>query len=129
MATSEELKYFIALKDVINGKMGPWQCYDRWHDPEDDTTGIVLPGQVRYFRDPADEDHNLIRLPLPVDPENPERGLWGMIDWSVFIAETENKSGRLSMRLWGHPRPMIHEWPTLALLKALAWQKGIEVTP
>jgi hypothetical protein len=27
---------------------------------------------------------DVIRIPLPIDPVNPERGLWGMVDWNRY---------------------------------------------
>ena len=133
MPTSEELKYFIAMKDVIAGKMGEWQWHDGWHDPEDGATGKVVPGQVKFFRDPGDEMHNFVRLPLPIDPENPERGLWGMIDWKRWAISLDIDGSMVldDMDDASEANRYSTGWdtPTLALLKALAWQEGIEVTP
>ncbi len=31
------------------------------------------------------DDERIIRLPAIIDPVNPERGLWGMIDWKMWF--------------------------------------------
>lgn len=126
MPTDEELKYFIALRDVIAGKMGEWQWHDGWHDPEDGATGKVVPGQVKFFRDPGDEMHNFVRLPLPIDPENPERGLVDMInDFDYLVKDGD----WWTVSTWDMQEQRRYDelTPTLALLKALAAQEGIEV--
>ena len=129
MPTSEELKYFIAMKDVIAGKMGEWQWHDGWHDPEDGATGKVVPGQVKFFRGPGDEMHNFVRLPLPIDPEDPERGLWGMIHGPREMIQLKDYNGNICVAVRHRGGYFSDPSPTLALLKALAWQEGIEVTP
>ena len=67
-----------------------------------------------------------LRLPLPIDPCNPSRGLWGMVDWTVF---SENKrvlnDGQLHLS-FGNSE-YIGGPPELALLKVLAHQWGIEI--
>ncbi len=126
MPTPEELKYFTALKDVIAGKMGPWRWHDGWYDQDNDEVGKVVPGQVKFFHDPEYEMHYFVRLPLPIDPENPERGLVGMIKNLIYLGPMNDSwfvqipDGDLCQYLYGNT-------PTLALLKALAWQEGIEV--
>jgi len=74
---------------------------------------------------------NIYRLPLPIDPRNPERGLWGMIDWSKWEAHII-VNGKL--RITNHrPRVFSETWfdvidtPTLALLKTLTVQERIKV--
>jgi hypothetical protein len=45
------------------------------------------------------DDERIIRLPAIIDPVNPERGLWGMIDWKMWffsfngIAFIKNEDG------------------------------------
>jgi len=73
--------------------------------------------------DECDEEiDNLIRIPLPIDPRNPERGLWGMIDWTHAYARASEGDGNLLIETWrgdlGRPRP-VYGSPALALLKAL----------
>lgn len=69
------------------------------------------------------ESERWIICPLPIDPDNPERGLWGMVDWGIWKCEV-TVAGRLKMSC-GYTLH-IEDYPTLALLLALAHQWGIE---
>jgi hypothetical protein len=125
MPTPDELKYFIALKDMIAGKMGPWKWHDGWYDPMDNATGVVIPGHIRNFRDPEAEMHNFVRLPLPIDPENPERGLVGMINGTWLIQKLDESGYEVTVLFKKGIEIFVGATPTLALLKALAWQEGV----
>jgi hypothetical protein len=130
MPTDEELKYFIALRDVIAGKMGKWRWHDGWYDPEDNATGVVIPGHLRNFRDPEEEMHNFVRLPLPIDPVNPERGLAGMITsaWLLYRRKKTNDYVISLGTFKGYAKPrFMANTPTLVLLKALAYQWEVEI--
>jgi hypothetical protein len=67
-------------------------------------------------------------FPLPIDLVNPERGLWGMVDWGRFVASVGN-GGVVNIQEfpWGREMFFASATPTLALLKALAHQWGVEV--
>jgi hypothetical protein len=67
-----------------------------------------------------------IRLPLPIDRDNPERGLWGMVDWSHWDIAT-NHLGEVSLFNTTTRSTIHYTTPTLALLRALASQWGIEI--
>jgi len=128
--TREELKYYKALQLVFKEKMGEWELGDRgWFYGEviyvtGDT--ITNPDLFRFDGNIIEEP---IRLPLPIDPENPERGLWGMVKdlvgvdrfsegiWQIVVC------GQLDTKEWFYDGETI----TLALLKALAHQEGITV--
>ena len=120
MPTPEELKYFTALRGVIAEKMGEKEGDDRVYCAADNSSQEWV-DCCEY----CGECRGDIRLPLPIDPENPERGLVGMIkgfdtlmfdyddmEWFCYTLDGENTAA---------------DTPTLALLKALAWQEGIEV--
>jgi hypothetical protein len=121
--TDTELKYFVALQPKIREAMGEWQ--------EGDWASCPKIGQgVKPF--PIGGRSNSCPtcsfLPLPIDPRNPERGLWGMVDWDLFSTLTPRDGewyvfGMNDRRTKG----FCSEWctPTLALLKALAWQEGV----
>jgi hypothetical protein len=69
-----------------------------------------------------EEIDNLIRLPLPIDPRNPERGLWGMVTGNKSMTtDPDNNVDFYSSSIgdWSHGAT-----PTIALLKALAVQEG-----
>lgn len=78
-----------------------------------------------------------IWLPLPIDPVNPERGLWGMVDWSKLRYEQWGPDGELAIfklpyiqfnEEMGIPvkdHPFIVAEPETALLMALLAQEGL----
>ena len=77
--------------------------------------------EFRYF-----QGYNVIRLPLPIDPRNPERGLAGMIKEfdSLKHHRTFYEERTWSCNVLVFPN-FAHYWgstPTLALLKTLQAQ-------
>lgn len=120
--TEEELKYYTALQPLFREKMGKWR----------DRDGYMIQGEDIVFYEPpyADDDWwndtIYIRLPLPIDPVNPGRGLWGMVkQWRDEPCLRRVEGGSYSMQ--AHARMFYADTPTLALLKALAHQEGVEV--
>lgn len=133
MISPEELKYYSMLKlqKLFREKMGEWKVGDYGHDLIGGTRCLCSDKFPLTFIFPTTcgrlaDISQILRLPLPVDPENQERGLWGMlrnfrdlytmpefeIKWKVVI-----KSGMTFNA----------DTPTLALLKALAAQEGVEI--
>ena len=123
----EELKYHKALQGVYKEKMGEWQWYDRWYDPEDGVDGVVLPGQLTEFR--RGDFQEFIRLPLPIDPYDEGRGLLEMIKDVYNITKLDREEEMYIIGFWRGSDYDIADAPTpaLALLKALASQEGVEV--
>lgn len=121
----ETLRLHTLLQMFYKERMGEYRQGDRMNY-------TYYPSQPHiFFVDAVDEKQRhinmdaCIRLPLPIDPVNPERGLWGMIDWSDFriagydfYATMELHSGND----WSSGRTT----PELALLRALAKQVGVE---
>lgn len=104
---SEELKYYSMLQELFREKMGPQQNGDK----------ILFLGSN-------------IRRPLPIDPENPERGLWGMLDHYKKELHTWRSGKRAIVELVDKEGVRVlfeADTPTLALLKALAHQEGVEI--
>jgi hypothetical protein len=78
-----------------------------------------------------------IRIPLPIDPVNPKRGLWGMVDWSKLRYEQWGPDGELAIfklpyiqynEDMGIPikdHPFVVAEPETALLMALLEQEGL----
>lgn len=71
----------------------------------------------------------LLRYPLPIDPVNPERGLWGMVDWTKFKLDMFN-GGKLE--IYERRNGLVGELivpetadPEEALLKALIEQENV----
>ena len=87
------------------------------------------------------EHENYLRLPLPIDPVNPERGLLGMCPTPPMLTpiyEKENSHEESKVVWWeaSWPEEKHGEWVmnvmggatfTRAMLKAIAHQWGIEV--
>lgn len=63
-------------------------------------------------------------LPLPIDPINPERGLWGMLAGQLSLANAEGWICRTGI---GTIKVACHyaDTPTEAILKALCEQEGL----
>jgi hypothetical protein len=127
--TQEELEYYSLpkLQKLFREKMGEWRANDKGkflnNDPEIITKYLLL--DLTNPETLEDWKNNWIRLPLPIDPENPERGLWGMVDWRLWNPYISG-----GMETMGLMNLCPHEpisTPTLALLKALAHQEGIEI--
>jgi hypothetical protein len=141
MISPEELNLYRRLKKKINEKMGPIISGDRYAIE-------VLPRDWREEIEGTEDDnwkcksiklrevqgYNIIRLPLPIDPRNPERGLWGMIGDNIIELVSQRHFGDeisgYTLRYFSKDDPYKiqsqHEsTPTLALLKALAEQEGV----
>jgi hypothetical protein len=72
-------------------------------------------------------------IPLPIDPVNPERGLWGMVDWKKWDASSVAQ-GKLRI-VNSRPNVFSETWfdvmdiPTLSLIQVLAAQQGLGGRP
>ena len=127
---NERMKLLIALQPKFREAMGPLQHGDRVllkNDPIDDFYCIDC---LEYEVFSPKLYNGCLRLPLPIDPRNPERGIWGMIDWSIYDY-TSGLDNTMAIwdktRLLGPGQFSIATTPELALLKALAHQEGMEV--
>jgi hypothetical protein len=122
----EELKLYTTLQPLFREKMGDWQVGD-WFVLSHGT----IPRCVCMHDIKEVEKYAMIRLPLPIDPRNPERGLSGMCkglvtigkalfkdNWFVQVRVEENGVYKCFSSFKG-------ETPTLALLRALAVQEGV----
>ena len=121
---AEELKYLKALQPGIREAMGNrWNIGDKGYCAEHDS--------YYYYGDHLEEmccDEEGIRVPLAIDPENPGRGLWGMVKnkWGKSLHETMDKYPQrfsFSNGDVGSKADTLY----LALLKALAAQWGVGV--
>lgn len=142
--TDEELKYYKALQRVFR-KMGPYRHSDRVIVDCGNLklSGIVIDdlviGQQRIVYidgtsaniKSSELKGRIIRLPLPIDPVNPKRGLWGMIDWIHTSISTIGLRGEVQIIISNPISPVSRKiiiGPlTLALLMALASQEGVKI--
>ena len=101
--------------------MGEWELGDHYYDPIKKTVNVVtFHDKLTIYRDMD------IFLPLPIDPENPEKGLWGMVDSYKKELHTWRSGKRAILELIdkkGVRKIIETDTPTLALLKALAAQE------
>jgi hypothetical protein len=122
------------MQAFFREKMGPWQLLDPIFDTTYNQMGIItrIYPSIYYMLSDGDEitqivsTNHLLRLPLPIDPVNPERGLEGMLlsaldlhrsfglrNWRLIV--TTNGMNLYNFR---------EETPTLALLRAIEAQIG-----
>lgn len=117
--SDEELKYCRALQPFFRERMGEWQVGDMY----------AMGNKILF----VDENNinkwwrsmNVLFIPRPIDTENPERGLLGMIENLSFIYPLGSQ-----WVVYIKPHEEVHfvaETPALALLKALAVQWGVTV--
>lgn len=124
--TDEELDLLKRLQPFFEKRMKAWLDGD-WGIDDGCEPGIVIDaefiniGRINGSRTP-------LRYPATIDDRNPERGLWGMVDWDLFSTHTPNDGdwyifGMTDRRLSGFST----EWclPHLAILKALCQQEGV----
>jgi len=113
------------MQEKFREAMGPIQWNDFLYYPET--------GNIHTYEAITPEHDNFIRLPLPIDRNNPERGLWGMVDWEKFTQEMADGEGNIDIyknpfhQIDGIDAPVGSGTPELALLKALMHQWGIEI--
>jgi hypothetical protein len=101
----KQLELLIELQSIIKAKMGEWRIgdygYIDCHDDDNDNDCINkinlcidtdIWHERRYIRlsnslerNYLADDKRIIRVPAIIDPINPERGLWGMIDWKMWF--------------------------------------------
>ncbi len=130
--TDEERELHEKLQPVYEKAMGPY-----WYGS--DKAFFYKINRVDTIQYPEPESSCFVRIPAAIDSDGPggmpsERCLWGMLiakyDDTSFILKTEGKiSSITSFNGWNQCRWSISaNTPTLALLKALCRQHGIEVT-
>jgi hypothetical protein len=117
-----------AMQEKFREAMGPWQEGDPYYSYLDRVGGFVEDQVCEDFNN--GEFEGVVRLPLPIDPNNPERGLWGMVDWKRWraVQDITDMSG-LTWLFWTpfeSNTVRIRDTITLALLRALMHQWQIE---
>ena len=87
----KQLGLLIDLQSVIKAKIGEWRIGDYGYINGKPNLCIYIYTRQgkKYIRltneDYLADDERIIRLPAIIDPVNPERGLWGMIDWKMWL--------------------------------------------
>ncbi len=111
----KQLELLIELQPIIKAKMGEWRIGDYEYidcHEYDYTDKIGLCKYIHIYQgrtlirlsnsldgDYLADDKRIIRVPAIIDPVNPERGLFGMINWKTWsfsfdgIAFIKNEDG------------------------------------
>lgn len=128
----ELLKLYIALQPLFRERMGEWQWWDKWYDPDDTDYGYVMPRQVIEFRKPDSDCHYYHRIPRTIDDSSPEaqkRSLWGMVNWNEFNFENllDGSGNVLAFQCKTNGDFSFKGTPTEVILRALCAQEGVEI--
>lgn len=131
--TDEMLKHYKALQRVFKKAIRPIRDGDMIYCPDAhhlyfEGTYHPCPLSVACSENEIECKDRLLHIPLPIDPVNPERGLEGMICGSVIMYRSYGIRGwRVNVTTEDECKDFVGHTPTLALLKALAHQWGVEV--
>jgi len=123
----ENLDLYERLQKVFREKMGPEQIGDRIFDTRDNMVGFIASidgNRLDYITGNAywTMKWEVDRLPLPIDPVNPERGLLGMLNGIPHLWKATDK---WCLRLVAKNQYLECKSPTEALLRALCTQEGV----
>jgi len=132
--TQDQLDMINRLQPFFKEKMGGWEHGDP----------CILSGIEDVYCEDCVGDNiydsiykKAIRVPKVYDWKNPERGLWGMVDWNKFYQELYGPDGVIAIykvpfieynEEMGIPvkdHPLIVSDPFTALLKTLCEQEGV----
>jgi hypothetical protein len=129
----EERKLFAlpAVQKLFREKMGEWQLDDRGLLPKPYITVRVIKTNNELLFSFIDggtlsiHDSSVsqfLRIPQTIDQDNPERGLWGMLDWLDWLIDVDGDN-HITLSKIG-TNFTVEGVPTLAILKALVEQIG-----
>jgi hypothetical protein len=132
---TSEIEYYTALQSFFREKMGEHKKDDRLYffyrgKQIEASVYRTYEGMVHLFTEEfgrinlEKDDPAFIRLPLPIDPRNPERGCWGMLKPVYRRLEIDSTGCSCIADSTGY---YYGDTPTLALLKALAVQERIKI--
>jgi hypothetical protein len=144
--TPEQLDMIKRLQPLFCKKMGEWQAGDDFEFSGRDGFIETISGdamRLHFMWNGLSSDtrviyrrswHNVLRIPKPIDWQNPERGCWGMIDWSNLYQQRHNDDGKIAIYHTEYVNdigraivgePFIVADPFTALLIALVQQEGV----
>lgn len=123
--TPEQLDMIKRLQPLFKEKMGDWQVGDIIILPDGDLDCIFKADVVTWRMMPqlSDAFDDCLRIPKPIDWQNPERGLWGMINWKRFDIKRVSESGGVFLTGGDSGDGFVD--PFTALLMALVQQEGV----
>jgi len=123
--TPEQLDMVKRLQPLFKSKMGEWQKGDSYYVPNphkrEDIKPLYYFGCGTYWGiEFKDVPTNAIRIPKPIDWQNPERGCWGMLNYASSITRLNNGKYSVSGNKYIEASD-----PFTALLMALCEQCGV----
>ena len=145
--TDEELQLYKDLQPLFKEKMGDWWVGDLLYDDFDKWIKII----TSMYGSPHCEtvmlqkmgsgggatsnktdvrDSKVIWLPRTIDDRNPERGLWGMVNWGKWNIAVD--SGTNQVIVWDKGMNNVYLYgstPTFAILQALKAQNAMISRP
>ena len=117
--TPEQLDMIKRLQPLFKKRLGNWQKDDMWYSKNIISTSFYDNMFVGLLpRCP--ENHKALYIPKVYDWQNPERGLWEMIDWTKLDGYITHKGD-----IYFQDGESDDTDPFTALLKALVQQEGV----
>jgi len=132
--TPEQLDMIKRLQPFFKERMGEWREGDEycfWNKFQNKYLYRRVPPNIRQHNmSDAEFSTQVLRIPKPIDWQNPERGLWGMIDSKKDMSEqkfvrNENNKVHLLVFKNGTALEFFTPDPFTALLKALCEQEEV----
>jgi hypothetical protein len=125
------------MQEKFREAMGPWKIGDPYCCLRHPQRIVDVPDSDNKFIEWEDSFGKIepccpdaLRLPLPIDPRNPERGLWGMVDKTRYRIDLHHLGATVTQCYSADGKtPFSMETfatPPLALLRALMAQERIE---
>ena len=136
----ELLKLYTALQPFFRERIKEWyvrsQLYCDWHEEYNDLPGgRILTGVCSVHPDCFLCQHLLI-VPRTIDdssPEDQKRSLWGMLKWAICLNNNGKDGSEVCVvknegrtEIWDGEVSFKADTPTLAILRALCAQEGVE---
>ena len=133
--THEQLDLIKRLQPLFKEKMGEWKedDYGKYGDCDPEVMVMYI-ADMNSPDTPQSWKDIWLRIPKPIDWQNPERGCWGMIDWSNLYQQRHNDDGKIAIYHTEYVNdigraivgePFIVADPFTALLIALVQQEGV----
>lgn len=120
--TPKQLDMIKRLQPLFREKMGDWQVGDIIILPDGDLDCIYKTDVVTWRMMPqlSDAFDDCLRIPKPIDWQNPERGCWGILEGTKTLYDHGlGVSHKTGYKYYPEPDPFT------ALLMALVQQEGV----
>jgi len=120
--TPKQLDMIKRLQPFFKERMGEWQLFDDLVNSDGEFVAPVIePMEINTLNDEdIGVNEGVLRIPKPIDWQNPERGLWGMIRRFKTLGEGTDCVCYISNHV-----EVTGKDPFTALLKALCEQEKV----